>query len=223
MDVSKDLVKMLVKDLATAMDMRKTVEDLAFNDLIDKTEKAEQLMMSLNTMKLVLEEEGPQKRLIMEVVTAEEGNLLWMAMGKRRADRLALPFQMMKTFYLLGAEVEGAVLYSCENFEMKAKLYVQKADGHEFALDLRLVDALILTLLADVPLYAKEGLLSAQQQPLESTEKYGADRKLELLHIMPVEDLQREMDIAIRHEKYEYAEAVRKIMEQKKENRKNNL
>lgn len=54
MDVSKDLVKMLVKDLATAMDMRKTVEDLAFNDLIDKTEKAEQLMMSLNTMKLVL-------------------------------------------------------------------------------------------------------------------------------------------------------------------------
>ena len=71
MDVSKDLVKMLVKDLATAMDMRKTVEDLAFNDLIDKTEKAEQLMMSLNTMKLVLEEEGPQKRLIMEVVTAE--------------------------------------------------------------------------------------------------------------------------------------------------------
>ena len=217
MDVSKDLVKMLVKDLATAMDMRKTVEDLAFNDLIDKTEKAEQLMMSLNTMKLVLEEEGPQKRLIMEVVTAEEGNLLWMAMGKRRADRLALPFQMMKTFYLLGAEVEGAVLYSCENFEMKAKLYVQKADGHEFALDLRLVDALILTLLA------KEELLSAQQQPLESTEKYGADLKLELLHIMPVEDLQREMDIAIRHEKYEYAEAVRKIMEQKKENRKNNL
>ena len=60
MDVSKDLVKMLVKDLATAMDMRKTVEDLAFNDLIDKTEKAEQLMMSLNTMKLVLEEEEPK-------------------------------------------------------------------------------------------------------------------------------------------------------------------
>ncbi len=222
MDVSKDLVKMLVKDLAAAMDMKETVEDLAFNDLIDKAEAAEQLMMSLNTMKLVLEEEGPQKRVIMEVVTAEESNLLWMAMGKRSADRLALPFQVMKAFYLFGAEIEGAVLYSCKNFERKAKLYVRKGDGNEFALDLRLADALILTLLADAPFYAKEALLSAQQRSLEPVERYDEDLKMELLRIMPVEDLQREIDSAIRHEKYEYAETVRKIMNQKKQ-KKNNL
>lgn len=210
----KDLVKMRVKELVSAMDMEKAMNDLAFDNLMDEAEKMEQLMMSLNTMKLVLEEMGPQKRIIMEAVTADEGNMLLMAMGRQKSDRLLLPFQMVDAFYQLGAEVEGAVLYSCENFEKKVKLYVRKADNSEFALDLRLADALVLTLLEKVPFYVKEKLLAVQQLPMESFE--GTDLTMSFLRMMPLEDLQQEIERAIRSEHYEYAEAVKKVIDEKK-------
>lgn len=212
------LVEMVIKDIDSVFDVEKLIDGTTFDDMLTDLDKVDRLFLAFQHMRMILVEKNGVHE-ILAMVTPEEAGLLTLANEYPQDAESSLAFQTILLLRKLGVTLEKTVVWGKQDFEPLTKLYMRAADGTEMDMDLRLADALCISLLAKIPFYVSGKYMKEQERP-EFTKKAVPNGDVVLLHMLPEEDLPKEMEKALRTENYEYAELVKNEMNLRDEKRK---
>lgn len=214
-----ELVEMVVKDVEEVLDVDKVMDDMSFDDLMEDEEKLDQLCFILENRRVTLVEKYGQRE-IMALVGFEAGYQLCLIPkhSPRVADSLA--FQTLVAFHRLGVTLEKTVVSGEVEDMMQTTVYMRKPDGSPMEMKLMLDDALLLSVLGQIPFYVTRGFLETKGR---DTSEHGKNKELFLLELMTDEMLEKEMEEAIRRENYEYAGLVKQVQDARKQEAAGNL
>ena len=123
-------------------------------------------------------------------------------------------------FHRLGETLEKTVVSGEVEDMMQTTVYMRKPDGSPMEMKLMLDDALLLSVLGQIPFYVTRGFLETKGR---DTSEHGKNKELFLLELMTDEMLEKEMEEAIRRENYEYAGLVKQVQDARKQEAAGNL
>lgn len=222
---NEEIVELVIDSLAPLLEVDQDEEEqreearYTLQELLDEAdetvseeerEEMEDNLMDMDLQSMVnncfnlqlKQKEGEEDVSLGIVLSHDEAYALMKAQGKKGRKTELLACQMLRLLEHLGLKLEKVLLFDFHEMRSRMRAFLRKDSGEEISMVVSLVDGLCLALLADCPLYAYRRFLP---EPLERE-----------LGKMSMERLQRELDSAIRREAYEYASAVKKMMDLKR-------
>ena len=198
MEKNNEFVEMRVRTIDEAMKVDELIGHLTFNQVLDDEEKMDIMML-----------DGQNFKLLLEVINPDEADLLYAAVNDPEGTDATLPYQTVHILKELGVTVEKVVVKDKVKLLHRAIVTLRKEDGSVMEMQLTLFDALVVSLIAGVPFYVNAKFL---EDPRSGFTKSVPNTKAQLLRLMPLKGLEREMEDAIRREDYEYAELIKQEM-----------
>lgn len=179
----------------------------------------EHLLFTLDNRPVMLVEKGGTRE-ILAMVRTDTAVLLQLAGEDPEQTEDSLAYRMIQTFRQLGLTQEKVVVWDEKDCVLQTKLYMRKADGTPFDMELQLEDGLVVSMLAGIPFYVNRKLLQGFEYKGISRKDVGAE--LLLLEMMTDRMLEKEMEEAIRTENYEYAGLVKRVQDARKQEAEGN-
>lgn len=209
MGTKNGLVEMRVHTIDEATSILKMLDHLTFDQVLEDDEKMDILMGDSQSYKLVLEEVDEPHRRMLGIINPDEADMVLRAVEDPEDIDATLAYQTVQLLKKLGITVEKAVVTDRVNMVHRTIMTLRKEDGSVMEMPLGLLDALVVSLVAKVPFYVKEELLSVDRPDFAKSVPNG---DIVLLRMMPMRVLKKEMETAIRNENYEYAEMIKREM-----------
>lgn len=216
--MEEELIEMELKEVK-AIEPDKILEDGSFEDFVSQEEKMEHLLFTLDNRPVMLVEKGGTRE-ILAMVRTDTAVLLQLAGEDPEQTEDSLAYRMIQTFCQLGLTQEKVVVWDEKDCVLQTKLYMRKADGTPFDMELQLEDGLLVSMLAGIPFYVNRKLLQGFEYKGISRKDVGAE--LLLLEMMTDRMLEKEMEEAIRTENYEYAGLVKRVQDARKQEAEGN-
>lgn len=179
----------------------------------------------VGTYGLVLAEiEGNRRFSVM--IGEPEAQSIALKMNQKKSPRPLTHDLILNLMTVFGSSLEKVVIYNMVDDVFYSELYMRKDDS-TIVVDARTSDAIAIAVRSDSPIYIREQILSIVGLEVDasvdapsaddmSLDVNAEDLSVEDLELLPEEDLQEILNMAVSEEKYELAVRIRDALNRKK-------
>lgn len=179
----------------------------------------------VGTYGLVLAEiEGNRRFSVM--IGEPEAQSIALKMNQKKSPRPLTHDLILNLLTVFGSSLEKVVIYNMVDDVFYSELYMRKDDS-TIVVDARTSDAIAIAVRSDSPIYIREQILSIVGLEVDasvdapsaddmSLDVNAEDLSVEDLELLPEEDLQEILNMAVSEEKYELAVRIRDALNRKK-------